>query len=167
MQLKSLIIPLGIVILLAGIIVLGIFTQKTLIQREQKHETIEVNLFFGNTLKNPEAMDCQLVYPVQREVETTPQIAQATLEELLKGLTEKEKTQGYITGINQGVEIKKISIENGILKVDFNSKLEEGIGGSCLTATIRSQITQTLKQFPTVKEVIISIDGRIEDILQP
>jgi len=34
-------------------------------------------------------------------------------------------------------------------------------------AAIRAQIRETLKQFPTVDEVIISIDGRTEDILQP
>jgi len=32
---------------------------------------------------------------------------------------------------------------------------------------IRAQITETLKQFPTVENVVISIDGRTEDILQP
>ena len=34
-------------------------------------------------------------------------------------------------------------------------------------AAIRVQITETLEQFPTVDSVIISIDGRTEDILQP
>jgi hypothetical protein len=34
-------------------------------------------------------------------------------------------------------------------------------------AAISAQIRETLKQFSTVKGVIISIDGRTEDILQP
>jgi len=33
--------------------------------------------------------------------------------------------------------------------------------------SIRSQIESTLKQFPSVKQVIISVDGRTDDILQP
>jgi spore germination protein GerM len=45
--------------------------------------------------------------------------------------------------------------------------LEFQVGGSCRVAAIRAQITDTLKQFPPVDEVIISIDDRTEDILQP
>ena len=52
-------------------------------------------------------------------------------------------------------------------KIDFDSNLEKNVGGSCRVAAIRNQITQTLLQFKTVQSVIISIDGRTEDILQP
>jgi spore germination protein GerM len=60
-----------------------------------------------------------------------------------------------------------LTIEDGVAKVDFNEQLEYEVSGSCRVSAIRAQITETLKQFPTVKEVIISIDGRTEDILQP
>ncbi len=163
---KKFIVPLSFAVLLVGIIIIGIFTQKAIIKNEQEEKT-EVRVFFGNTIMNPQTMDCKLVYPVRREIKTIPQIAKATVEELLKGPTDEEKSQGYITGINKGVEIQKISIEDGTLKIDFNEKLEEGIGGSCMVAMIMSQIVTTLKQFPAVEEVIVSIDGRTEDILQP
>lgn len=65
------------------------------------------------------------------------------------------------------MKIQKLTIENNVARVDFDKQLEYQVGGSCRVAAIRAQITQTLKQFPTVKEVIISIDGRTEDILQP
>ncbi|PIP22172.1 MAG: hypothetical protein COX38_02115, partial [Candidatus Nealsonbacteria bacterium CG23_combo_of_CG06-09_8_20_14_all_39_25] len=48
-----------------------------------------------------------------------------------------------------------------------DEQLEFQVGGSCKVSAIRAQITQTLKQFPTVDEVVISINGRTEDILQP
>ncbi|MCX6760220.1 MAG: GerMN domain-containing protein, partial [Candidatus Nealsonbacteria bacterium] len=69
--------------------------------------------------------------------------------------------------INTGVKIQKLTIENGIAKVDFDEQLENGVGGSCKVSAIRAQITQTLKQLSTVMSVIISINGRTEDILQP
>ncbi|MBU3925210.1 GerMN domain-containing protein, partial [Patescibacteria group bacterium] len=56
---------------------------------------------------------------------------------------------------------------NGIAKVDFDERLEFQAGGSCRVAAIRAEITETLKQFPTVNNVVISINGRTEDILQP
>jgi spore germination protein GerM len=89
------------------------------------------------------------------------------LEELLNGPTSEEKTQGYFSGINSGVEINSISLQDKTIRVDFDERLEEGIGGSCKVAFIRSQIAQTLRQFLTIDEVIISINGRTEDILQP
>lgn len=78
-----------------------------------------------------------------------------------------KKNQGFFTSINPGVKIQNIVIENGIAKVDFDEQLEFQVGGSCRVSAIRAQIIQTLKQFPTIKEVLISINGRIEDILQP
>ncbi len=53
------------------------------------------------------------------------------------------------------------------VSVDFDETLEKAVGGSCRVAAIRSQITKTLLQFPSFKKVIISINGRTEDILQP
>jgi len=129
-------------------------------------ETIQVKTYFNNTNLDPE-VSCNKVFPVSRKVVSTPAVARAALEELLKGPTEEEKANGYFTSINSGVEIKKLTIENGVAKVEFNEQLEFQIGGSCRVGAIRWQIVETLKQFDTVKDVVISINGRTEDILQP
>ncbi len=126
-----------------------------------------VKAFFGNSNLNPGAMDCSLVYPVVREVAKTPAVGRAALSEMLKGPSQAEKNGGYYTSINEGVEIRSLSISDGVARVDFGPRLEEAAGGSCRVAAIRAQITETLKQFPTVDSVVISIDGRTEDILQP
>jgi len=109
-----------------------------------------------------------LVFGVEREVPKAPQIARAALDELLKGPTDTEQGEGYFTSINGGVEVDKLTIDaQGTARVEFSPRLEEAVGGSCRVAAIRAQIIQTLKQFSTVKEVVISINGRTEDILQP
>jgi spore germination protein GerM len=110
---------------------------------------------------------CNKVFPVEREIIKTEAPARAALEELLKGATDKEKSEGFFTNINPGIKIQKLTIQEGTAKVDFDEQLEFRVGGSCRVAAIRAQITQTLKQFPSVQNVIISIDGRTEDILQP
>ncbi len=130
-------------------------------------ETISLKVFFGSTKLNPEVLDCSLVFPVTREVEKTVAVGRAALTELFKGTTEKEENEGYFTNINDGVEIQSLSISEGIAKVDLNSKLEEGVGGSCKVTAIRAQIEETLKQFSTVDSVVISINGNTQDILQP
>jgi spore germination protein GerM len=125
-----------------------------------------LKVFFNNSNLDPEA-SCNKVFPVEREVEKTQTPARKALEMLLLGPTESEKENGYFTSINPGVKIQSLVIENGIAKVDFDEALEFRVGGSCRVSAIRAEITQTLKQFLTVSSVIISINGRTEDILQP
>lgn len=125
-----------------------------------------VKVFFGSE-QSPSGEECTTVNAVNRQIARTDGVARATLEALLEGPTLDEKNRGYFTSINAGVEIQKIVIENRVAKVDFTSRLEDGVGGSCRVTAIRSQITQTLLQFPTIDEVVISVDGRIEDVLQP
>lgn len=131
-----------------------------------KEKNMTVRVYFGSN-QQPGGLICNKVFPILRSIVKTQTPARIALEELLKGPTEAEKLHGYFTNINQGVTIQKLSIENETAKVDFAKKLDENIGGSCRVLAIRAQITETLLQFPTVHDIIISIDGRTEDILQP
>jgi len=132
--------------------------------KSNKKTTVKV--YFSNNNLDPE-LSCNKVFPVEREIPKTQAVARAALEELLKGPTEEEKTEGFFTNIGSGVKVQKLIIENNVAKVDFDEQLEFQVGGSCRVTAIRAQITETLKQFPNVKEVVISINGRTEDILQP
>ena len=133
----------------------------------KKSETTIIKVFFGNSKMDPEA-SCNKVFPVERVIYKTQTVARKSLEELIKGPTDKETGESYFTSLNkEGIIIQSLVVEDGIAKADFNSELEEAVGGSCRVAAIRTQITETLKQFQTVKSVVISIDGRTEDILQP
>ena len=129
-------------------------------------QTTTIKIFFNNSKMDPE-FSCNKVFPVQRTIPKTEAIARAAIEELLKGPTEQEKTDDYFTSINSGVKIQELTIKDGIARIDFDEQLEFQVGGSCRVSAIRSQITETLKQFSTVEQVIISINDRTEDILQP
>jgi len=125
-----------------------------------------VSAYFNNNRLDPK-VSCDKVFPVRRRIPQTRAVARAALIELLKGPTPPEKADGYYTNINPGVRVQRLAVKNGVARVDFNETLEYQVGGSCRVRAIWAQITQTLKQFPTVKKVIISINGRTEDILQP
>lgn len=129
-------------------------------------ETMTVKVYFNNSQLDPE-FSCNKVFPVERKILKTQTVAQAALEELLKGPTAEEKEKGFFTSINPNVKINSIKIKDNTAFVDFDEALEFQVGGSCRVSAIRAQITETLKQFPTIKNVIISINGRTEDILQP
>jgi len=126
----------------------------------------KVKVFFSNNDLDKE-ITCNKVFAVEREIIETPAVARAALEELLKGPSEEDKAQGFYTSINPGVKLQKLTITDGIARVDFDATIEQGVGGSCRVSAIRAEIVETLKQFATVNDVVISINGRTEDILQP
>lgn len=141
-------------------------------------KTTKVKAFFTNhNLQkkiDPNLLRCDLVFPVEREVAETKEPALLSLYELLMQPTSEEGIQkGYGTALPdfrpfpEGIIINSLRISSGTAYVDFNEALQEGVAGSCRVSAIRAQITETLKQFSSVKNVVISIEGRIDDILQP
>lgn len=124
-----------------------------------------VRLYFSNTKFDPNQLACQTTHPTDRRIAQTSAIATATLNELLAGPTVTEREKGYVSQIPDAVELRSLRIENGTAYADFNSALNAG--GSCRVQAIRSQITNTLKQFATVNNVVISVNGETDEVLQP
>ncbi|HOB89844.1 MAG TPA: GerMN domain-containing protein [Candidatus Colwellbacteria bacterium] len=130
---------------------------------KQDFQTLQV--FFGK--QGISEADCMTMAAVPRIVPKTSAPGRESLELLLEGPTRTEAAEGYYTNLNPDVKIQRLAIENGLAEVDFDETLQRSVGGSCRVTAIRSQIIKTLKQFSTVENVVISIDGRTEDILQP
>jgi spore germination protein GerM len=59
-----------------------------------------------------------------------------------------------------------LTIVEGVATADFTKEMTAYGGGSARVNAIQEQITLTLKQFPSVKEVRILVDGKL-DALQP
>lgn len=135
--------------------------------KESTAETVTFNVYFTNTIEDPSLLDCEKVYPVSRTVPFTLAVGRASIEELLLGPTATEKASGYISQIPTDAGLNSISIVNGVAYVDFDEELDSEVGGSCRVTAIRSQIENTLLQFESVNEVVVTIDGVSEDILQP
>ncbi len=125
-----------------------------------------VEAYYTNDRLDPE-VTCTKVFATKRWVPKTEALARAALEQLLAGPTSEEQAEGYRTSLPAGVTIKRLEITDGVAKADFSPALERGVGGSCRVTAIRAQLEQTLRQFPTVTSVVISINNRTEDILQP
>ena len=134
-----------------------------------------VKVFFSNKITDSETLYCDRTYPTERDISVIKgydtsilgEIAYLALAELLSGPTQDEIKKGFFTSINKNVGIKRITIKDGLAMVDFNSEFNKGVAGSCKVQAIRSQITETLKQFPEIKEVVISVEGEIEGVLEP
>lgn len=106
---------------------------------------------------------------VEREValEEGVSVELATLEALLSGLNVAETDMGYSSAISEDVEVLGFSISEGVAYADFSNELDENVAGSAMVTTIRGQIEETLKQFDSIDEVVISVEGNTEEVLQP
>lgn len=155
-------------ILIVSVLVVIIITATMILinQRGAREELVTIEVFFNNTNLDPE-FSCNKVFPVERSVVKNGGLERLAILELLKGPTQSEVEQGFLTSINSGVKINSLSIARGKAMIDFDEQLEFQVGGSCRVAAISAQIRETLKQFSGVEEVIISINGRTDDILQP
>ncbi len=140
------------------------FTLPVKLQKSSSEKTT-FNVYFSQ--QHISNFNCEEVFPYKREMPKTQAVATVALQELIRGPTDFEKYAGASTSINEGVKIQSLTIKNGVAKIDFNEELQKGVAGSCRVLAIRSQIEQTLKQFSTVKSVVISINGKTDGILQP
>jgi len=139
-------------------------------------ETIERILVYGASDEIPvkvyfskaDSNECGLTYPVERMVAGKIAIYRAALEELLKGPNADDVAAGYRTSIPGGVKLKSVAADAaGTVTADFDDRLAKGVAGACRVESIRAQIGATLKQFPEVHDVVISINGDTEGILEP
>lgn len=125
----------------------------------------QVSVYFVD-LKKAETSSCEADVPLTRTVPNAETLGPGSLAALLQGLVDKEGAM-YYSAINPDVLVQSFEIKNRVAYVDFNSKLNEGVAGSCKLIAIRSQIENTLNNLPDIDSVVISVDGQTEGILEP
>jgi len=121
--------------------------------------SLAVEAFFGNTVRDPETLECQTAYPVIRRVPRDGAPARAALGELLRGPTEAERSRGVVTSLPEGTRLLGLSIADGTATARFSAELSTAASGSCRVGQVRAQVESTLLQFPTVSRVLVSIEG--------
>ncbi len=130
-------------------------------------DLVELNIYMPNANLDLHEQ-CDRVFPVRRQISSNSNIYRAVLEALFEGPTEHEIESGYTTELPSRLELKSVAADaDGMVTADFDRRLERGVAGSCRVTAIRAQIEATLKQFPEVRGVVISIEGEKEGILQP
>ncbi len=120
--------------------------------------------------------------PMTVRVLKTPRIGTAALDELLWGpppgnlagfstaLPTPEQVLSFAgRGADWGprVTLRGLTIVNGVATANFSKEMAAYGGGSLRVRLIREQITRTLQQFSTVREVRIAVEGRTEGVLEP
>lgn len=137
---------------------------------------------------DPNTMDVKVYWlldegprDVPRRIVRTRQVGAASLTELLWGIGPRNFA-GFTTAIptpeevleyagrqsdwGPRVRLRKLTIVEGVATADLSKEMAAYGGGSARVNAIQEQITLTLKQFPSIKEVRILVDGK-PDALQP
>ncbi len=130
-----------------------------------KVDRIPVQLFFMNAKKDPQRLHCDVTYAVTHKIPPTDSPEKSALLALLDGTLAVDKKNGYETAVPVSALLKDFQLDKGTATVDFSKELSDQVAGSCRTAAVRSQITQTLLQFPTVKKVVITVEGSSKGVL--
>ncbi|MBS0402237.1 MAG: GerMN domain-containing protein [Proteobacteria bacterium] len=122
-----------------------------------------LRVYFNHQRLAAVADDCAIVFERLREVPKTEAVAAAALRQLFAGPTEAERAAGYRSPFSAATAglLKRVFIEHGTAYVDLHDPraLLPGVTSSCGAAEFGTQIERTLRQFPTVRRVILAIDG--------
>jgi spore germination protein GerM len=100
--------------------------------------------------------------PVTRVIRTASP-ARAAIQALLKGPTAAERKQGFDGLASAGdFKIGSLMIQKGTARINFVVAEDwRGFPGDIAPARFKKAVELTLKQFPTVKEVVVSLNGDV------
>ncbi len=124
-------------------------------ESEIELETTKLTLYFS---------DEQAMYllPETREVLKTETLAEAAIEELIKGSEEA----GYVSTIPEGTKLNGINIEDETAYVNFSEEFKANyqLGSAAENMTVYS-IVNTLTELPTIKRVRFLVNGEPLEIV--
>lgn len=159
----SILVLLGVSFLVSG----GKQRGEPLFQ-EASEGTQKVKVFLiaeGDKGKLGETVGCDdSAVPMEREIPRTKAVLKAAIEELL-GLKSRYYLDGalYNALYRSGLRLDSVTITEEKAKIELSGGYM--FKGVCEDARFMAQLTQTAKQFPTVKEVEIFLNGRSLDDL--
>jgi hypothetical protein len=108
--------------------------------------------------KNGEKIGCgDSLVSINLYVQTMTPLSKA-IETLLSMKESADQQSGLYNSLTQSdLKLKNATIVNGNAVVELNGNLK--LGGVCDNPRIEAQLTKTIMQFPTIKEVAITING--------
>jgi spore germination protein GerM len=99
------------------------------------------------------------IRPVTRQVPRTPRIGTGSLEALLVGPTANESARGVTTAIPAGTSLLGLVIDQGLAKVNLSSRFSAAADTGSVAVRV-AQVACTLASFPSIKGLLISLEGR-------
>lgn len=102
------------------------------------------------------------ILPLKRKVSARAPLRPA-IEEMLKEPTEAEQKLGYYSAGYGDLKLVSVKIKRGAARIDFSRTIRDDYNpGDLQTLAFESAVIKTAKQFPSVKKVIVCVNGMNE-----
>lgn len=153
-------VPVFILVLCLGIFLSGCNNQTEQPDSSDQNDpaqTMEIAVYY---LKSTD-QEFYLVREVH-QVEKTTEVAQAALNELIKG---DPVTPDAYRVLPEDTRILGVNIENGLATIDFSPEVLRANVGSSGEGLGIASIVNTLTEFPTIQEVSFMVDGQVENAM--
>lgn len=123
-----------------------------------------MTLYFGNTVLNPNSVDCSKVYAVHRNVPESADKLTATLKELLAGPSSAEAAQGYTSWFSSATAnaLVRAKVAGGKAYVNLTDvrNVIPNASSSCGSAALLAQLGTTVQQAAMTPNVRYAINGQ-------
>lgn len=102
------------------------------------------------------------VLPLKRKVSAKAPLF-PTIEAMLKDPTEAEQKLGYNSAGYGDMKLVSVKLKRGTARIDFSRTISKDYNpGDLQTLSFESAVIKTAKQFPSVKKVIVCVNGMNE-----
>ena len=150
-----------IIVIVLTIAALILFLQKSKPAVDNPPTNKTVPIFFGNSQKNPNAIDCAAVFSVNRTVALNAGY-EALLNQLFAGPTNDEQVQGYYSFFSSSTAdtLINVKIVNDTAYINLKDlrTMSPNASTSCGNAEFLSEIKNTLEQDGKIKKIILAIN---------
>lgn len=118
-------------------------------------------IYFASNYRDANASICETVAPVARPVGENMAYSRQTLEELLSGPNEREKSLGYYSAIPPDVKIQNFDSAAKTARVDLSQELLNlKVDTACPRLLVEKQISETIKAASGAEKVVITVNGK-------
>jgi spore germination protein GerM len=124
----------------------------------QKQRPVQVYLYNASAESEQNPLG---LAPIERLAPTAAP-ARTALEALLAGPNRTEIREGFKALDSEGLKLRSLVNRSGTWHVKFASKNGKTWPGTLSPARFQQAVIRTMKQFPTVRRVVVYVDGRTD-----
>jgi germination protein M len=117
-----------------------------------------VAVYFLCPIGGAQPLHGPFIATAHRTVAATPAVATAAVNAMLVGPSARERALGMTSDVPAGTTLRGIRIAAGVATVDLSSAFAAADTKAAMTARL-AQVVYTLTQFPSVKGVLLKVDG--------
>jgi spore germination protein GerM len=138
------------------ILILLVFVVALPVSGQQSTESKEVKVYFMFLGQDG---DESILKPLMRKVSVAAPLC-PSIAAMLEEPTESERHLGYVSAGYGGIKLTSVKVKKGKARIDFTRVITPDYNpGDLQTLYFEDAVIKTAKQFPSVKKVMVCVNG--------